>query len=81
MRIRRSGVSIDHPGRVLAPRTIKLNRWQAQQVGAEALPGLAGGLVAALFVELPLILLRLFVMTAALLLKFEVGQQTHDSLP
>jgi hypothetical protein len=80
MRIRRSGVSIDHPGRVLAPRTIKLNRWQAQQVGAEALPGLAGGLVAALFVELPLIL-RLFVMTAALVLKFEVSQQTHDSLP
>ena len=59
----------------------KFNRWQAQQVGAEALPGLAGGLVAALFVELPLILLRLFVMTAALVLKFEVSQQTHDSLP
>jgi len=44
-------------------------------VGAEALSGLVGGLAAALFVELPLILLGLLAMTAALLLKFEVGQQ------
>jgi MFS family permease len=44
---------------------------QALQVGAEALSGLVGGLAAALFVDLPLILLGLIAMTAALLLKFE----------
>jgi MFS family permease len=44
---------------------------QALQVGAEALSGLVGGLAAALFVELPLILLGIFAMTAALLLKQE----------
>src|ERR1700722_1956360 len=44
---------------------------QALQVGAEALSGLVGGLAAALFVELPLILLGLLAMTAALLLKHE----------
>jgi hypothetical protein len=51
---------------------------QALQVGAEALSGLVGGLAAALFVELRLILLGLLAMTAALLLKFEVGQHTDD---
>jgi len=44
---------------------------QALQVGAEALSGLVGGLAAALFVELPLILLGILAMTAALLLKQE----------
>jgi MFS family permease len=52
---------------------------QALQVGAEALSGLVGGLAAALFVELPLILLGLVAMAAALLLKFEVSQDTHHS--
>jgi len=51
---------------------------QALQVGAEALSGLAGGLAAALFVELPLILLGLLAMTAALLLKFEVSQDRDN---
>jgi hypothetical protein len=44
---------------------------QTLQVGAEALSGLAGGLAAALSVELPMILLGLLAMTSALLLKFE----------
>ena len=52
---------------------------QALQVGAEALSGLVGGLAAALFVELPLILLGLVAMTAALVLKFEASQDTHHS--
>jgi MFS family permease len=52
---------------------------QALQVGAEALSGLVGGLAAALFVELPLVLLGLVAMAAALLLKFEVSQDTHHS--
>jgi MFS family permease len=43
---------------------------QALQVGAEALSGLVGGLAAALFVELPLVLLGLLAMMAALLMKF-----------
>src|SRR5580692_567802 len=43
---------------------------QALQVGAEALSGLVGGLAAAFFVELPLILLGLLAMTAALMLRF-----------
>jgi MFS family permease len=51
---------------------------QALQVGAEALSGLVGGLAAALFVELPLILLGLLAMTAGLLLKFQVSQATAD---
>jgi MFS family permease len=51
---------------------------QALQVGAEALSGLVGGLAAALFVELPLILLGLLAMTAALLLKFQASQGTDD---
>src|SRR6202161_2772353 len=51
---------------------------QALQVGAEALSGLVGGLAAALFVPLPLILLGLVAMTAALLLKFGASQQTDD---
>ncbi|MGC2400619.1 MAG: MFS transporter [Acidobacteriaceae bacterium] len=42
---------------------------QALQVGAEALSGLVGGLTAAVFAELPLILLGLLAMLAALLLK------------
>jgi hypothetical protein len=51
---------------------------QALQVGAEALSGLVGGLAAALFVELPLILLGVLAMTAALLMKFEVSQESDD---
>jgi hypothetical protein len=51
---------------------------QALQVGAEALSGLVGGLAAAVFVELPLILLGLVAMMAAVLLKFDVSQQTDD---
>jgi hypothetical protein len=51
---------------------------QALQVGTEALSGLVGGLAAALFVELPLILLGLVAMAAALLLKFEVSRQGDD---
>jgi hypothetical protein len=51
---------------------------QALQVGAEALSGLVGGLAAALFVELPLILLGLLAMTAALLLKSDVSRHTDD---
>ena len=49
---------------------------QALQVGAEALSGLVGGLAAALFVELPLILLGLIAMTAALVLKFEASKHS-----
>ena len=49
---------------------------QALQVGAEALSGLVGGLAAAFFVELPLILLGLVAMSAALLLKFH---EPHES--
>src|ERR1700733_1741059 len=44
---------------------------QALQVGAEALSGLVGGLAAAFFVELPLILLGLVAMSAALLLSLQ----------
>lgn len=51
---------------------------QALQVGAEALSGLVGGLAAALFVELPLILLGFLAMAAALLLKFAVSQHADD---
>jgi MFS family permease len=51
---------------------------QALQVGAEALSGLAGGLAAAFFVELPLILLGLLAMAAALVLKFSVSQPAQD---
>ena len=42
------------------------------------LSGLVGGLAAALFVELPLILLGLLAMTAALLLKFEVSPDRNE---
>jgi DHA1 family tetracycline resistance protein-like MFS transporter len=52
---------------------------QAIQVGAEALSGLVGGLTAALFVELPLILLGLLAMAAALLLRFEAGPPPDGS--
>ena len=52
---------------------------QALQVGAEALSGLVGGFTAALSVELPLILLGLVAMTAALVLKFEASQDTGHS--
>ena len=48
---------------------------QAIQVGAEALSGLVGGLTAALFVELPLILLGLLAISAALFLEFDAGRQ------
>ena len=52
---------------------------QALQVGAEALSGLVGGLAAALFVELPLILLGLLAMAAALLMKFGVKKVTAET--
>ena len=48
---------------------------QALQVGAEAASGLVGGLAAALFIELPLILLGLLAMTAALFLELEASRQ------
>jgi predicted MFS family arabinose efflux permease len=48
---------------------------QALQVGAEALSGLVGGLAAAFFVELPLILLGLIAMAAALLLSFQLPNE------
>ena len=48
---------------------------QALQVGAEALSGFLGGLAAALLVELPLILLGLLAITAALFLKFGTGRR------
>jgi MFS family permease len=51
---------------------------QALQVGAEAMSGLVGGLAAALFVELPLILLGFLAMVAALSLKFEGSQHADD---
>lgn len=55
---------------------------QALQVGAEAFSGLIGGLVAALFVELPLILLGILAMAAALYLKatlsLELGPPYKD---
>jgi len=52
---------------------------QALQVGAEALSGLIGGLAAAAFVALPLILLGLLAIVAALLLAFDVGHRTEVS--
>jgi DHA1 family tetracycline resistance protein-like MFS transporter len=54
---------------------------QALQVGAEALSGFLGGLAAALMVELPLILLGLLAITAAMFLKFGTGRHTADSSP
>jgi MFS family permease len=54
---------------------------QALQVGAEALSGFLGGLAAALMVELPLILLGLLAITAAMFLKFGTGRGTGDSSP
>jgi predicted MFS family arabinose efflux permease len=48
---------------------------QALQVGGEALSGLVGGLAAAFFVELPLILLGLIAMAAALLLSFQLPNE------
>ncbi len=51
---------------------------QAMQVGAEALSGLVGGLAAAFFVELPLILLGVLAMAAALVLKFSAGEPVED---
>ncbi|HTZ59469.1 MAG TPA: MFS transporter [Acidobacteriaceae bacterium] len=48
---------------------------QALQVGAEALSGLVGGAAAAVFVELPLILLGILAITAALFLNF--GRTSH----
>jgi len=47
---------------------------QALQVGAEALSGLVGGFAAAAFVALPLILLGLLAIIAALLLTFAGGR-------
>jgi MFS family permease len=52
---------------------------QALQVGAEALSGVIGGFAAALFVELPLILLGLLAMAAALFLLFGVSRQSEKS--
>ena len=54
---------------------------QALQVGAEALSGLIGGLAAALFVELPLILLGVLAMASALLLKFDPRYTEQPSSP
>jgi MFS family permease len=54
---------------------------QALQVGAEALSGLIGGLAAALFVELPLVLLGLLAMTAALLLSFATRSAKNQASP
>jgi DHA1 family tetracycline resistance protein-like MFS transporter len=51
---------------------------QALQVGAEALSGFLGGLAAALMVELPLILLGLLAIAAAMLLKFGTGRRKAD---
>jgi predicted MFS family arabinose efflux permease len=48
---------------------------QALQVGAEALSGLVGGLLAAIFVKLSLIVLGAVAIVAALLLKVHPGQQ------
>jgi MFS family permease len=48
---------------------------QALQVGAEALSGFLGGLAAALMVELPLVLLGLLAIMAAMFLKF--GTEKH----
>jgi MFS family permease len=50
---------------------------QALQVGAEALSGFLGGLAAALMLELPLILLGLLAITAAMFLKF--GTRRHKA--
>lgn len=52
---------------------------QALQVGAEALSGFLGGLAAALMVELPLILLGLLAIAAAMSLKFGTGRDKADS--
>lgn len=49
---------------------------QALQVGAEALSGFIGGLAAALMVELPLILLGLLAIAAAMFLKFGAANYT-----
>jgi MFS family permease len=51
---------------------------QALQVGAEALSGLVGGVAAAAFVELPLILLGLLAVVAALLLTLGKSQAIDD---
>lgn len=50
---------------------------QALQVVAEALSGLVGGLAAAVFVALPLILLESLAVMAALFLAFDVGHDAH----
>jgi MFS family permease len=49
---------------------------QALQVGAEALSGLLGGLAAALLVDLPLVLLGLLAITAAMFLKFGTSKRS-----
>jgi MFS family permease len=54
---------------------------QALQVGAEALSGFLGGLAAALMVELPLILLGLLAIAAAMFLKIAIGRHKADSSP
>jgi DHA1 family tetracycline resistance protein-like MFS transporter len=52
---------------------------QALQVGAEALSGFLGGLAAALMVELPLILLGLLAIAAAMFLKFGTKPKAASS--
>jgi DHA1 family tetracycline resistance protein-like MFS transporter len=52
---------------------------QALQVGAEALSGVLGGLAAAAFVELPLILLGVLAMAAALALHFAGRKRTMEA--
>lgn len=52
---------------------------QALQVGAEALSGFLGGLAAALMVKLPLILLGLLAITAAMFLKGGIQRQKSGS--
>ncbi len=54
---------------------------QALQVGAEALSGFLGGLAAALLVELPLVLLGLLAITAAMFLRYATGSHKSDSSP
>jgi hypothetical protein len=53
---------------------------QALQVGAEALSGIVGGLLAAVLVKLSLIVMAAIAILAAVLLKFHSGTKTpHDA--
>lgn len=64
--------SVTEQGRVMGNN-------QALQVGAEALSGLVGGFAAALFVELPFILLGLLAMAAALFLELNASRDTEEA--